>query len=173
MAVEAGLKDAPMQAADLPASAVPVIYELGPIEAVRLRGEAGAKHAELERIGRAREHNYGFLLLLSGGGHLRHYGHDALLEPGDFVLINRAAPYCFHLTEPGELIMLRVASRDLRAYLPSSEHFCGRPLRSGDGISEGTSELVQSIFNQLETGLGTEFRNRIARNLLDTLATAF
>jgi len=170
---EAALREIPEKVAGAFASDTIALHELGPIEAVQLSGPAGAKHEELERTGRARERSYAFLLLLHGAGHMRHYGHESHLAPGDFVLVNRGAPYCFHLTEPGELIALRVAPRDLRAYLPSSEHFCGRPLRAGEGISEGTAELVQSIFGQLETGFEPEFRSRIARNLLDTLATAF
>jgi len=167
---ETDLRDAPA----MPAAAGTLkIHELGPIEALRFDGGPGEKHAELELTGRARERSYAFLLVLRGAAELRHYGHESLLEAGDFVLLNRTAPYSLVLTGAGAFIALRVAPRDLRAYLPSSEHFCGRPLRAADGISEGTAELVQSIVNQLETGLDAEFRSRIARNLLDTLATAF
>jgi AraC-like DNA-binding protein len=172
MATQAA-KDALTVAPGIGARSFPVLHPLGPIEAIRMSGGVGEGLDALNRIGEPRHHGYAFLLIVEGSARLRHYGHEAVLEARDLVLINRAAPFCFHLLEEGEIVMLRVSPRDLRAYLPSCEHFCGRPLRASDGISEATAELVLSVLGQLETGFEPEFRSRIARNLLDTLATAF
>jgi AraC-like DNA-binding protein len=150
-----------------------VVHELGPVEAIHMICAGGPVQGHLERTGHDRERSYAFLLLLRGSGLVRHYGHEARIGEGDFVLINSAAPCSLKLDEPGEIILLRVAPRVLRTYLPAPEYFCGQALPAGEGISEGAAELVQSIFWQLEAGLQPEFRGRIARNLLDTLATAF
>ena len=44
---------------------------------------------------------------------------------------------------------------------------------SGEGIAQDVADLIRCIFGQLEDGLSAQFHGRIARNLLDTLGTAF
>jgi len=148
-------------------------HDLGPLEARRLIAGTGAIEERLLRTTHLRERSCGFLLIVSGAARCHHYGHDVLLQAGDFLMFNAAAPISLQFESLGECIVLRVSPRDLRSYLPAPEQFFGRPLRANDGISEAAADLVQSIFEQFEAGFTTEFRSRIARTLLDTLATAF
>ena len=146
----------------------PRIYEFGPIEALCLRGEDEAARAIVSR-----EHGYAVALVTAGRARSQHYGHTAALTTGDFVLVDGAAPLDFAIDECGEAIVLRVPARVLRNHLPSPDQFCGVAVRSGEGISLDVAELVRCVFNQLEGGLSPQFHGRIARNLLDTLGTAF
>jgi AraC-like DNA-binding protein len=151
----------------------PILHQLGPIELVASTSDKGHSIESDRRGIWQRERNLGILLLTSGSARLQHYGYTCVLSQGDLVLINHAAPHVIEFLTTGAWVMLAVSPFDLRAYIPSCEHLCGRPVRSGDGISQGTGELLQSIVAQLEIGIEAEFRGRIARNLLDTLATAF
>jgi AraC-like DNA-binding protein len=150
-----------------------LVNVLGPIEIVRrcsgpclLRDGAGAG-------GRANVPSYYALLQLRGSSRFSHYGLASGLEPGDLVLINNSAPYLCVLDDASEIVAVRMPARLLRAYLPSPEQSCGRALRAGDGVAESVAELVLGICAQLDAGLPKEFHGRIARNLLDLLATAF
>jgi AraC-like DNA-binding protein len=134
---------------------------------------AGTVHADLAHNPGSREPSYGFLLLLSGSGHVTHYGHESVLGEGDFILLNGSAPHSFAVDEDGAFVMLRVPLKMLRTYLPAPEHFCGRALRASDGVCESAADFTLGICDQLEEGLPLEFRSRIARNLLNMLATAF
>jgi AraC-like DNA-binding protein len=157
-----------------PATAArPRAHEFGPIEFVRLDAEVFASESDPARVIAPKGQGYAFLLLARGAAMVQHYGHDCPLREGDFVLVDGSTPLAFHCEARGELIALRVAPRVLRNYLPAPDPFCGRPLRSGDGLTEGIAQIVQSVLAQVECGLSPHFYSRIARNLLDTLATAF
>ncbi len=153
--------------------AAPSRHELGPIQLIAATSEKGSSIEAGRQPERPCERSLGIMLLTSGSARLRHYGYTCALSQGDFVLLNRAAPYAIEFLSDSRWILIEVSPTDLRAYIPSCEHLCGRPLRTGEGISLGTGELLQSIAAQLEHGIEREFRDRIARNLLDTLATAF
>jgi AraC-like DNA-binding protein len=145
---------------------------LGLTKMVRLSLGAGTIQRTAEHIGRA-EPLYSFLLQLGGTGTLSHYGQDCMLQPGDFTLCNNAVPYVYATSGPAELLMIRASAAAMREHLPSPEQFCGRHLRAGEGLSESAAELCRSVFEQLGEGLPEAVQNRVARNMLDTIATAF
>lgn len=165
---------APQATRPPPATAArPRAQEFGPLEIVRLDPAAFASEIDPARLIAPKGQGYAFLLLARGAGTAQHYGHDRPLREGDFILVDGSTPFTFRTEVPGELIALRVAPRVLRTFLPAPDPYCGRPLRSGDGLSEGIAQVVQSVLAQVESGLSPHFHSRIARNLLDTLATAF
>lgn len=151
----------------------PIRHELGPIKLLASASKKGHSIEAGRRAERPCERSLGIMLLTSGSARLQHYGYTCALSQGDFVLLNHAAPYSIEFLSDAAWILLAVSPSDLRAYIPSCEHLCGRPLRTEEGISLATGGLLQSIFAQLEYGIEPEFRGRIARSLLDTLATAF
>ncbi len=146
---------------------------LGPVEIVRWSGDAGLAHDGPDKRARGAAPRYTVLLQARGASRISHYGMIAALGEGDLILINNAAPHGLLLTERSDLIALQMPLRQLRTYLPSPEQYCGRPLRHAEGISESAAKLILGICAQLEEGLDDAFRGRIARNLLDLLATAF
>ncbi|MBN8832015.1 MAG: helix-turn-helix domain-containing protein [Sphingomonadales bacterium] len=146
---------------------------LGPVSMVSLALGAGTIQRTAEHIGHVTEAHYTFLLQLSGTATFSHYGQDALLGPGDFTLCNNAVPSLYAADGPAELVLIRTGAGTMRDHLPSPEQFCGRHLRAGDGLSQSAAELCRSVFAQLAGGLPEAVHNRVARNLLDAIATAF
>jgi AraC-like DNA-binding protein len=152
---------------------LPRIHEFGPIAAFSLHSEALVREDDAARAIVSHEHGYAVVLMIEGQARAQHYGHRVVLMPGDFVLIDGAAPLGFEFERTGEILVLRVPTRVLRNHLPSPDQFCGHALRADQGIAQDVADLVRCIFAQLEDGLSQQFHGRIARNILDTLATAF
>jgi AraC family transcriptional activator of tynA and feaB len=146
---------------------------LGPLSLVRLEMGAGAIHRTAEHFGAHAEQAYTFLLQLSGTATFSHYGHDATLGPGDFSLCNNSVPYSYASDSPTDVLLIRTGAGTIREHLPSPDQFCGRHLRAEDGLAESAAQLCRSVFDQLAHGLPEAVHNRIARNLLDAVATAF
>lgn len=146
---------------------------LGPISLFRMSMGAGTIQRTADHIGYVAETSYAILLQLSGRASFSHYGQDSVLEPGDFSLCNNAAPYSYVSEGPVELMLFRTAAATIREHLPSPDQFCGRHLRAGDGLSESAAALCRSVYDQLTNGLPNAVHNRVARNLLDAIATAF
>ncbi|HEY6817020.1 MAG TPA: helix-turn-helix domain-containing protein [Croceibacterium sp.] len=151
----------------------PRVHELGPIEAFGLHSDSLRHDGDAPRAIVSREHGYAIVLMIEGEAKARHYGHSCALAPDDFLLVDGAAPLEFAFAEPGEILVLGVPARVLRNHLPSPDQFCGLALRSHEGIAQGAAEMTRCIVGQLEDGLSPQFHGRVARNLLDTLATAF
>lgn len=150
----------------------PAFHDLGPVELVSGASGKGDSLELAGLCGSSHKRTLSVLLLLGGTARLQHYGRTSVLSKGDFVLINTSAPYNLRFLMRTDWLLLRVAPIDLRAYLPSCEHLCGLPLRSTEGISQGAAGLAQSILEQLDVGIEPEFKSRIGRNLLDTVAMA-
>ncbi|MGF7169842.1 AraC-like DNA-binding protein [Sphingobium xanthum] len=146
---------------------------LGPVSMLRLEMGAGSIQRTAEQIGYATETGYAFLLQLEGTATLSHYGQDSMLRPGDFSLWTSAVPYSYAHDGPVTLMLIRAGASTIREHLPSPEQFCGRHLHAGDGLSESAAELCRSVFEQLVEDLPEAVHNRVARNLLDAVATAF
>jgi AraC-like DNA-binding protein len=149
------------------------IHEIGPIEAFALDAASLARAGDGARAIGAHEHGYAFVLMTEGEAGARHYGHACALARGDVLLVDGAAPLELAFGHAGEAIVLRLPARELRHHLPSPDQFCGVALRAHESIAQDVGDLVRCIFGQLEDGLSAQFHGRIARNLLDTLATAF
>ncbi len=149
------------------------VHAFGPIEALGIDAAIVAQAGDAGRAIVSRENGYAFVLMTEGEAGARHYGHACSLARGDFLLVDGAAPLELAFDGGGEAIALRVPARVLRNHLPSPDQFCGVALRAQDGIAQDVGDLVRCIFGQLEDGLSAQFHGRIARNLLDTLATAF
>lgn len=149
----------------------PRVHAFGPIEVFGLHGDTLTSDAARAIV--PHEHGYAFVLMIDGEADARHYGHACTLARGDFLLVDGAAPLEFAFDDGGEALVMRVPARVLRNHLPSPDQFCGVALRASEGIAQDVADLVRCIFGQLEDGLSAQFHGRIARNLLDTLATAF
>lgn len=146
---------------------------LGPIRLVRIEMGSGSLQRTAEEIGHVAEPAYSFLLQIAGQASFSHYGQDCVLGPGDMSLCNNAVPYSYTVHGPVELLLIRAGIGTIREHLPSPEQFCGRHLRAAEGLTEHAFGLSQSVFFQLAADLPEAVHNRVARNLLDALATAF
>jgi AraC-like DNA-binding protein len=131
----------------------------------------------IDRTLRQAEHASGraftFLLQAHGAGVFSHYGHEARLTQGDFVLCDSAAPHSYRVEESAEVVMLRVPANLLKEHLPSPECFCGRRLEATEGLTSTVAALTLSLCEELEAGLPLDFHARVAHSLLEMIATSY
>ena len=146
---------------------------LGPIRVVRMN----CGHSAIERTSRhidARAaRSFTVLLQVRGTGAFTQYGHEALLHSGDFSLCDSAAPHSLRLNEGAEVVMLRIPENILSEYLPSPENVCGRHLAAAHGLAAAVTALTLSLCDRLQVGLPPDFCARVARHLIELIATAY
>ena len=162
----------------LPSDGVPFdaefcLTQLGPIQVARIRCGTGSISRTALHLSRPSPRTYSLLLQTGGSGTLDHYGHQAVLGEGDLALCDSDAPHTYRVETAAELLMLRVPADLLKEHLPSPESFCGQRLAAHQGLSDSVAALIQSLCGQLESGIDVGFPDRIARNLLDMVATSY
>lgn len=118
-------------------------------------------------------HSYTVIVQLAGTGMLSQYGHHARLEAGDLALCDNAAPHTHNMSERSELIMLRIPAPDLREHLPAPEHFCGRRLQAGEGMTSIAASLISNLCRQVESNLPQAVQECLARQVLEMVALSF
>jgi AraC-like DNA-binding protein len=69
--------------------------------------------------------------------------------------------------------MLRLPAEVLREHLPSPEYFCGRHLPVSQGLTSTAASLAITLCAGTETRLSGDFQVRVARHLLELLATSY
>jgi len=145
---------------------------LGPIKLIRLQMGRCAIRRTASHIGHSADPAFSFMLQLSGSASFCHYGRMASLAPDDVILCNHNAPYSYVTDQAVELLLVRMPASVLKDHLPLPENFCGRHIRANEGLCESAASLCKSLFERLETGVPPQFQARIARNLIDALATS-
>jgi AraC family transcriptional activator of tynA and feaB len=146
---------------------------LGPIGFARMTSDRTSIARTTRHIGRTSGRLYSFMLQSRGSGVFAHCGHEAILHEGDFTLCDSTAPHSYLIEDASEVVMLRVPADVLRTYLPSPEQFCGRRLSASEGLTGTAAAMVGSLCRQVEMGFDPDYENRVARHLLDVMATAY
>jgi AraC-like DNA-binding protein len=146
---------------------------LGPIRIARLSCGGSTLDRTPRHISPASVRSYTFILQARGSGRLAHYGHEVQLHEGDLTLCDSAAPHCWQVTDRSEVVMLRVPAQVLREYLPSPEYFCGRHLPAAKGLTSTVASLAHSLCSQWESWLPVDLQDRVARHLLELIATSY
>jgi AraC-like DNA-binding protein len=146
----------------------------GPLRMARLDCGPGslARHMR-HSASAAAPRTYTFILQTRGRGSFAHYGHQTLLEEGDFTLCDSAAPCSYDVESASGVIMLRLPGAVLKEYLPSPEFFCGRALPCSQGFTATAAALALHLCEQIENGLSEDFRARVARHLLELISTSY
>jgi len=147
--------------------------DLGPIGVVRMTCGRSFIDRTPRHIVHAADRTYTFILQARGSGVFAHYGHQSTLRDGDFVLCDSAAPHSYRVDDRSEVVMLRVPAMVLKEHLPSPECFCGRRLDVSKGLTSTMAALTLSLCEQLEAGLSFDFHTRVARHLLEMIATSY
>jgi AraC family transcriptional regulator, positive regulator of tynA and feaB len=139
---------------------------------VETRGLAGTNRARLRARPQRTDHGprevartdgaYYFVnLQLTGRCVTTVRGRTAVVRPGEFVVVDTAEPYFFHLDQPWQMLSFRVPHADLATYLRGRRPDLGRPfpatgtaavvatlmpvLWSLDADAPGAAELVESF----------------------------
>ena len=146
--------------------------ELGPLQITQL---ICARRCTLDRSPQhiAAGRVYTLILQARGHGVFMQYGHEAELGPGDFTLCHGEAPYTYQLADDCEVAMVRVPAGLLKEHLPSAESFCGRRLAAREGLTETAAMMIVSLCAGASSGLSSELQHRVARQILDIIATSY
>jgi len=148
------------------------IRQLGPLKLARL----SVDRCSIERTRRHLAQSprlYSFLLQAKGSSSFYHFGHEAQLSEGDFVLCDTGMPHSFHTGNPSVTIMVRVTPEVLREYLPTFEQYCGLPLGRTVGVTNTVAAMVQSLSEQVDFGSCPEYETRVARSLLEMISISY
>jgi AraC-like DNA-binding protein len=113
------------------------------------------------------------LLQAKGSSIFHHYGHEARMSEGDFVLCDTGMPHSFHTGKPCVTIMVRVMPDVLREYLPALEQFCGLHLGKAVGVTNTLAAMVQSLSDQVDFGAYPDYEGRVARYLLEMISISY
>lgn len=149
------------------------LSRLGPIGIARMRSDRTSIARTSRHIARTSQRLYSFVLQARGRGVLEHCGHEAALEEGDFVLCDSSVPHQFRVGDGSEIVMLRVPADALQVHLPSPEIFCGRRLSAAEGLTGTAGTMALSLCDLVETGFSPDHHDRVARHLLDVMATSY
>lgn len=146
-------------------------HELGPLQITQLicdrcRIDRAPQHIAAGRV-------YTLILQARGDGVFMQYGHEAALGAGDFTLCHGEAPYTYQLGDDCEVAMVRIPASLLREHLPSAESFCGRRLAAREGLTETAAMMIASVCAGAASGLSSDLQHRVARQILDMIATSY
>lgn len=147
--------------------------QLGRLKLFRMRCGSMTISRPLRSAAPGTERTSTFILQVAGEGSFSHYGHRITLSPGDFTLRDDSAPYTLHFDRPAEAVMLRVPTTLVKEVLPTPDCFCGRRLESGVSITSTAAAMAIDLSEKAEETLDSQSRERVARHLLDVLASAY
>jgi AraC-like DNA-binding protein len=147
--------------------------DLGPLYIARLAcGKTAVERGDAQLVHKGSP-SYLLMLQVRGEAEVSHYGNTVTLAEGDFVLCDSAAPLKIRFADDVETLILTVGASTLKEHLPSPEGFCGRALRADEGLTAAAAAMALNLFGRLEAGLSLHYQDRVARHLLDIVATAY
>jgi len=146
---------------------------MGPLGLARVSYNAADVERTRSHIGRTRQRLFSFVLHLRGRGVFTHYGHNTLLDEGDFTLSDNAEPHHLHLQSPADVIILQSPPDVLNDYLPSPERLCGLRLPAQEGFTRTAAAMMRSLVDNLDRGVPPRFSQMVVRNILEVMATSY
>jgi AraC-like DNA-binding protein len=146
---------------------------MGPLGLARVSYNAADVERTRSHIDRTRQRLFSFVLHLRGRGVFTHYGHNTLLDEGDFTLSDNAEPHHLRLQGPADVIILQSPPDVLKAYLPSPERLCGLRLPAHEGFTNTAAAMMRSLVDHLDRGLPPRFSQMVVRNVLEVMATSY
>lgn len=149
------------------------IETVGPISLVRTSSSA----ASIERSDRhvlATTERLAFMLMPTEGGvATAHYGHDAEVAEGDFVLTESFAPSRMSFGTYNRSLVVAMPYELLRTHLPDAEGVFGVRAHGSTGFGRIVGTVLRQLWTEAESGLPVELGPNIARTLLDLVAAAY
>jgi AraC family transcriptional activator of tynA and feaB len=143
--------------------------ELGIVEVDSL----GLSYAAVTARNIANEEDDVFLLglQLEGSATLIQDGREAILQPGDFALLDAQRPFFTHYSAKWRRLFIKIPHRSLKARLAPSSQLTARAVRRGPGISGLVSDYLRMIPQHIGA-LEEASRAQIGEQVLDLAAIA-
>jgi AraC-like DNA-binding protein len=100
-------------------------------------------------------------------------GREALLQEGDFALLDGQRPYSLHHEDPCNTVVLGIAEEDLEQHLPNPEDITAQHFAGQRGISNTTSLMLRSLWDQAGEEMDPEIAARVADSFLELFAATW
>jgi AraC family transcriptional regulator, positive regulator of tynA and feaB len=117
----------------------------GPLTRYIVEADSQTIHRTEARIAQSRYQGYFLLRLRAGQFRFEQYGRDALVEPGDCVLIDCNAPYRLECMQPTRSMMLRLSRDWLSNWIPTPQSIVGRPFHASSGWGMALSAALANL----------------------------
>lgn len=124
-------------------------------------------------IARSRIQKYFLHLQLQGRLAVSQDGRECVLDPGDMVMCDSAAPYCLEHSDKCSTLVLSIGAADLKKRLPAPGEMLGVRLPGDRGLMATTSLMMRSLWEQGRAGcIPEDAADSLCENLLDMFATS-
>jgi len=145
---------------------------LGELSVIEVESR-GLNYAAVTARNIANEEDGVFLLglQLEGSATLMQDGREAVLQPGDFALLDAQRPYTSRYSEKWRRLFIKIPHRALKARLAPTSQLTARAVRHGNGVGGILSDYVRLLPPRIGK-LQTVDRERIGEQLLDLIALA-
>ncbi len=122
-------------------------------------------------IARDRADGFGLVIQHLGGNVLSQDGREAVLGPGDFVLLDTTRPFRIGINSGFAQTVVMLPRSTLLRRLGAPEPYIGRHIDGATGVGGMLSPLLRALPASLEA-MTAAARERVADNILDLVATA-
>jgi AraC-like DNA-binding protein len=127
--------------------------DLGPAKLYLVENHTQTVRRTPTRIAHSRYAGYFLLQLRSGQLRFQQYGREALIQPGDSLLVDCNAPYRLECLAATRSVAVRFPQDWLKNWVPAPESLAGRPFRSGAGWSTALSAALANLDTDEEYAL--------------------
>jgi AraC-like DNA-binding protein len=148
--------------------------ELGPLRFVRVDSAPATVEHQLRHVALTRERRFRFVLAIRGKVGVRHAGQEAMLEEGDFALLDDSVPYRLDFDEPTQSLCVSILPSTMKAYLPTPTRLCGLRMRVERPLNKVASTMLLALWTEIEHEyLPAEQRAALARSFLQVVAASY
>ncbi|MBL8552460.1 MAG: helix-turn-helix domain-containing protein [Hyphomonadaceae bacterium] len=146
---------------------------LGPFGIANVTSQPAQVHRSARHIARERSQHYFLHTQIEGALTVAQDGKEAVLNEGDLVLTDSAEPYSLSYASPCSTLVLIIPPEEIRRRLPCVDDVLGVKLSGERGLSQTTSLMLRSVWQNAQNGLPPEVGARIGASLLDVFATSW
>lgn len=149
------------------------IQAFGPVWFAKTFAEASSIDHTEEHVRLTPQRRVFLMMPVHGRVVAHHYGREAELAEGDFVLSDSAAPGRNVLLGRNRAYCIGMSYAAFARYIPNPEPLFGLKMPGGEGLGRTVQTLWHCLWGQIEQGLPEQFGPPLAKNLLDLVATAY
>jgi AraC-like DNA-binding protein len=148
--------------------------DLGPLRLVRVDSTPATVEHDARHVAQTRERRFRIVLPIRGKVGVRHAGRDAVLEPGDFALLDDSLPFRIEFDEPNQSLYVAIAPSTIKIYLPAPARMCGLRMPVDRPLNRVASTMLLALWTEIENeDLRPEQRPALARSFLQVMAASY
>jgi AraC-like DNA-binding protein len=148
--------------------------DFGPLKFVKIDWAPATVEHHARHIAQMRERRFRVVLSLRGKLRLWHLGHEAVLDEGDFALVDDSVPYRIEFDEPNRALCVAMSPATIKTYLPAPTRLCGLRMPTDRPLNKVASTMLAGLWTEIEAEeLEAEQRPALARSFLHVLAASY